>query len=409
MSTYLELHNAIGAFLLEHRALWAERAFCDREAPWLPSDLRDTLFALSAEEIKHVRAHLSEAATLHPRLAELWSQACAFEAEVDALPDSFRAVENAPRPHLNERSQRYVPERKLRQIAVLQTRLAEHPPTGTLIDWCGGKGHLSRNIAAHFGVNARVLERSTAVIHDGRSLSESHEVPLTFFEVDVLSADSLTLQRAFGDAHTGLALHACGELSAVFLEEATRSELQQLLVIPCCPHVTGQHSHWRALSASEHAEALALTTPDLKLAIADDVVAPERVRQQRQREQLWRLCADLYFRQELHRSAYVTVGVLPSAAFRVPLEDFMALQCEKQALTPPTPAALTHLLEQAREELRLVHAAGIVRAMFRRPLELYTVFDRAAYLQSTGWDVRVERVFQRSSSPRNLMIFARRL
>jgi len=47
-----------------------------------------------------------------------------------------------------------------------------------------------------------------------------------------------------------------------------------------------------------------------------------------------------------------------------------------------------------------------VRNLFRRPLELWLVLDRALYLREHGYDVQVGLFCEPRLTPRNLMILA---
>lgn len=48
----------------------------------------------------------------------------------------------------------------------------------------------------------------------------------------------------------------------------------------------------------------------------------------------------------------------------------------------------------------------LVRGLFRRPLELWLVLDRALYLSENGYDVQVGEFCDTHLTPRNLMLLA---
>jgi hypothetical protein len=50
----------------------------------------------------------------------------------------------------------------------------------------------------------------------------------------------------------------------------------------------------------------------------------------------------------------------------------------------------------------------LVRGLFRRPLELWLVLDRALYLEENGYAVQVGEFCDSQLTPRNLMVLAQR-
>ena len=82
-------------------------------------------------------------------------------------------------------------------------------------------------------------------------------------------------------------------------------------------------------------------------------------------------------------------------------------------------ATLKNLSTTGNEDWPAFEAAGwkrlaqvrnleLVRGLFRRPLELWLVLDRALYLQENGYDVRVGEFCDSHLTPRNLMLLAQR-
>ena len=53
-------------------------------------------------------------------------------------------------------------------------------------------------------------------------------------------------------------------------------------------------------------------------------------------------------------------------------------------------------------------AAGLVRNVFGRLLELYIQLDRVIYLEEQGYEARLLEVFEEPVSPRNIAIVASR-
>lgn len=402
--------------------IWHARAFCDRSAPWLEPALRDWLVALPEDAVEAIQTGRMPVEDWHPALRHLHSQVTALTDFPQSTTSRFDDAAINPRVGLHRLAHRFVDERKLRQLAAIAARTssllatlssahgqrtcaAKDRADHRIVDWCGGKGHLARAISLAYNVRATVVERNAEVIQSGAAQHLQAGLQTDWLQADVLrDTTASVLQRA----HVAFALHACGELSATLLDHSTDSGLTHVVAIPCCPHMTGAHATWQPRSSIARASSLVLTTPDLKLAIADEVVAAPRHKNHRRQEQLWRLAADIALKDHTGNPAYHSAGPLPPSAFRGDLSAFLdAVFAQKGLPAPPHSNAPTYAVS-AHHELRTVQALGVVRALFRRPIERLTLFDRAVAMQEHGWDVTLETLFAPSTSPRNTVLIASR-
>jgi hypothetical protein len=58
------------------------------------------------------------------------------------------------------------------------------------------------------------------------------------------------------------------------------------------------------------------------------------------------------------------------------------------------------------ERLTTVRALGLVRGLFRGPLETWLLLDRAQFLVERGWQVQVKLFCEAEVTPRNALILA---
>lgn len=385
--------------------LWHPRAFCDRDAPWLAPPLATWLRSLSSEAIASIHAGLASDADLHPDYRALRAAVRGLPTIPASSSPRYCAPHVDPRGPIHPHARRFVDERKLRQLAAIQARVAPLAPATRMVDWCGGKGHLARAMTLAFGGQATVVERNPDVIASGAELHEKAGLPTQWLQADVLLDDT---SDVLGRSDTAFALHACGELTATLLDRAQDSSVRHIVALPCCPHMTGTHSCWHPRSSLAKASTLTLTTPDLKLAIADEVVAAARHRTHRRREQRWRLAADIALRELRRADSYQTIGPLPPRAFRQPLDIFLHDVLVERGVAAPSTAQVARWSNEADDALRTVQAIGLVRALFREPIERFTLLDRAVYLEEQGWTVQLETLFEPQTSPRNTALIARR-
>jgi hypothetical protein len=387
---------ALDAFLLKHQALWRPRPFTHRHLPWESQhpELSAWLRQRSLEE--------AEAAHNHPELlgapqpfAQLALQSKAL-SEVEALPPVTLKTVSC-------RMSVDVPGRKWQQIEAFASSLSFQQQPTHWLDWCSGKGHLGRRLA-HGGQALTLLEYDEHLVQAGQHLSDKLGIRAKHLHQDVMADDAAAQLQSH---HTPVALHACGDLHMRLMHLASDARCQQLAIAPCCYNrIAGD----RYLPISEQAKASALTLSldDLGLPLSETVTAGARVRRQRDTSMARRLGFDLLQRQLRGIDDYLPTPSLPSAWLDKPFADYC---CDLAALKDlPSPGHQDWAALEAAGWARLadVRNLELLRNLFRRPLELWLILDRALYLGERGYDVRVGTFCDSHITPRNLLIIAER-
>ncbi|WP_434649271.1 methyltransferase [Pseudomonas sp. D1-2] len=389
--------TALDAFLTTHQSLWKPRPFTHLQLPWETSHpelarwLRERSLD-AAENDHHQPWSIESAPAPFPELAAL-SRALSAVAELPA-----NSLE-APSHRLNVD----VPGRKWQQIEAFASRLRFTTPPIHWLDWCAGKGHLGRRLLQD-GQQLTCLEHDPALVASGQLLSQRHHLPATHSQQDVLAADA---NQALRPGHTPVALHACGDLHVRLMRLASAAGCAQLAIAPCCYNRIST-SEYQPLSDAAKGSALQLSLDDLNLPQTETVTAGARVRRQRDQSMAWRLGFDLLQRQIRGHDDYLPTPSLPS----VWLEKSFAQYCTdlaalKNLSTIGTPDWVA--LEAAgHQRLAEVRNLELVRGLFRRPLELWLVLDRALFLTQNSYNVRLGTFCETPLTPRNLLLLAER-
>ncbi|MBG4489396.1 methyltransferase [Pseudomonas aeruginosa] len=387
---------ALDAFLLEHQRLWRPRPFSEPTLAWeaehaeLASWLRGR--SLEQADAEHNQPTRLAAPAPYPQLA---AQAAALGA-VGELP-------LAERPQAPHRFNVDVPGRKWQQISLFAGRLQFARPVVHWLDWCSGKGHLGR-LLAHAGQPLTCLEHDPALVADGQRLSDRLELSAHHLRQDVLAADCA--ERLL-PGHTPVALHACGELHLRLLRLASQAGCRQLAVAPCCYNrIPGPF--YQPLSQAAGQSLLALSLDDLRLPLSETVTASQRVRRQRDQSMARRLGFDLLQRELRGIDQYLSVPSLPVAWLERPYADYCRELAALKGLPEPAARDWQALEAAGWKRLAMVRNLELVRALFRRPLELWLLLDRCLYLVEQGYSVRLGEFCPTSLSPRNLLILAER-
>ncbi|WP_431701528.1 methyltransferase [Pseudomonas sp. BR20] len=384
--------KALDAFLIEHQGLWRPRPFIHRQLPWetehpeLARWLRQR--SLSDAETSHNHPHTLPAPAPFPTLAR------------EAL--RLSAVDKLPTHPLHPAARRLnvdVPGRKWQQIEAFGAALVFAQTPRHWLDWCAGKGHLGRRLL-HTGQQLTCLEYDPALIAAGQALSDQHGLPVTHRLQDVMA------DVALGPEHTPVALHACGDLHVRLLQVASAVGCKQLALAPCCYNRINAATY-QPLSNAGRASRLQLSVDDLGLPLSETVTAGKRVRRQRDMSMARRLGFDQLQRQLRNCDDYLPTPSLPASWLDKSFADYcQALASLKGLSTGEQDWAA--LEAHGWQRLAEVRNLELVRGLFRRPLEVWLVLDRALFLTERGYTVEVGSFCETALTPRNLMVLAER-
>lgn len=384
--------KALDEFLIEHQGLWRPRPFTQLQLPWetehpeLSQWLRQR--SLAEAEASHNQPHELPAPAPFPQLA---AQSLRLSA-VDKLPTHTL---EAARHRLNVD----VPGRKWQQIEAFGAALNFAQTPVHWLDWCAGKGHLGRRLLQP-GQQLTCLEHDPALIASGQALSDHHGLVANHRLQDVMT------DMAINPEHTPVALHACGDLHVRLLQLASAAGCKQLALAPCCYNRISA-DRYQALSAAGRASLLQLSIDDLGLPLSETVTAGNRVRQQRDTSMARRLGFDRLQRQLRGCDEYLPTPSLPAGWLGKPFADYCRELASLKGLSTGEQdwAALE---AHGWRRLAEVRNLELVRSLFRRPLEMWLVLDRALFLTEQGYNVEIGSFCESTLTPRNLMVLAAR-
>ncbi|MCK3852079.1 methyltransferase [Pseudomonas sp. W2Jun17] len=384
--------QALDAFLIEYQGLWRPRPFTQLQLPWETEHLELSQWlrrrSLAEAEASHNHPHDLPAPAPFPQLA---AQALRLSA-VGKLP----AHSLDPARH---RMNVDVPGRKWQQIEAFGAALTFAQTPAHWLDWCAGKGHLGRRLLQP-GQRLTCLEYDPALIASGQALSDHHGLPAAHCLQDVMA------DVAIDPEHTPVALHACGDLHVRLLQLASAAGCKQLALAPCCYNRINAE-RYQALSAAGRASLLTLSIDDLGLPLSETVTAGNRVRQQRDTSMARRLGFDRLQRQLRGCDDYLPTPSLPASWLDKSFADYCRELANLKNLSTGEqdwPALEAHGWQRLAE----VRNLELVRGLFRRPLEMWLVLDRALFLSEKGYNVEVGTFCEPTLTPRNLMVLAQR-
>ena len=385
----LERQKQLDALLPQFQHFWHPQPFCERRPAWCQAwpALTERLLALSDADAAWLNQDGLAAMAL---LAE-------YVPEVNDLHQPT-AVSRCAEGVLSERAAAWaweIPGRKQQQIESFARaiKLSE----SSIIDWCGGKGHLGRLLALESGGAVHTLEIDRELCNEGEALARRLRLNHGF-----VAADALAMTDWPKPGQHAVALHACGDLHRRLLTQGVSVGTARLDVAPCC--------YYRGVSATGYQPlsgilSTRLSRDDLRLAVTETVTASARLTRQRDKEMAWKLGFDGYQRAVLG-DRYKPFRSVPAPWFRTGFAEFLGLMAEREGLLLPNPQLADQFEQDGWVRQQEVFRLSIARHVFRRSLEVWLALDLAIYLENNGYTVGLGSFCERQITPRNLLISA---
>ncbi|SDJ96180.1 methyltransferase [Microbulbifer yueqingensis] len=379
--------------LAESARWWQFRPFHHRQWYWRDSqpELCRALDALTDEELASLETDMEAAGEwLSP-----WLPARQL-SELTRLP-----LLESRELHSPPRLDHGVPGRKWQQILAFAARV----PTSDapLLEWCAGKGHLGRVLAACDGRNVTSLEWQERLCAEGARLARRSGMPMEFVHCDAFAPEAAA--RVSG--HDAVALHACGDLHTTLMRHWSTDGGHSLSLSPCCYHLL-RGDEFAPLSETARNGQVKLSRDDLHLPLQETVTAGAGVRRLRHCELHWRMAFDELQREVRGVDEYLPVPNIRKSLLNAGFETFARWAAERKQLALPGKIDEAAWLERGAQRRHRVRRMELVAHVFRRPLELWLVLDRALYLEEQGARVEIGEFCTREITPRNILIRATR-
>lgn len=392
--------NELDQWLTMYQLLWRNEPFhhsVNSSPIWQSSYplLAEWVCQLTTEEIEFYKSDLN---ALHKQVSRL----IPFELP---QPDSMSVdtIDFAPL-NLPRGIDSGIPGRKFAQIIAMSQAALKHHAGNQWLEWCSGKGYLGRILASQSQQRVVSFEFQSLLCQAGQNEADKLALPMQFVQGDAFSPDA---DRLFHTQQHAVALHACGDLHVTLMQKAAHFGLPALTLSPCCYHLI-RHDEYQPLSAQGKASKLRLTRQDLRIPLQETVTGGERVKRHRFQEMVYRLGFDLLRRNTLNIQEYQPLPSIKKSMLAAGFKAFCLWGASHQQWALPE-SDWEKYQQQGEQRFWQMERLSLLQDLFRRPLELWLVMDRAEYLREQGYRATIHEFCERSVTPRNLLIHAERI
>lgn len=393
MSVFSTLFSRLDQLLTNNGEFWQFMPFASSQLVWEERhpELCRWLYSLSddaiARYIENGKALAEALATWIPDANELYRL-----SQTESLPLAER--------ELPKGLDVGIPGRKWQQITAFNGAL----PALQLpwLEWCAGKGHLGRVLAASHRTPVTSLEWQQTLCEEGEAAARQLGLPVNFVHGDAFSPAS---EQHICTQQHAVALHACGDLHVSLLQRVAAKQGKAVSISPCCYHLIRDKAY-QPLSKLAQQSQLVLSKHDLRLPLQETVTAGQRVRRQRFVEVSFRLGFDSLQRHLRSSDEYMPVPNVQKALLNDGFAAFCRWAAEKKNITLPEGVDFDYWQQQGERRFGQVERMELVRQLFRRPLEMWLVYDRACFMEEAGYQVSVGTFCDKPVTPRNIMIHA---
>lgn len=385
-------------WLIRLQPIWQPAPFSEPVPAWVQRypELARWVLGLTDHECEELEDQPEGLA----HVASRYAPELAWYSKMVRLPELAPSPEDILAATLPEVLATDMPGRKREQTGAFAATLT--PFRQPILDWCCGKGYLSRTLAVQSQKNVSGYEWNPELVDGGNQLAEHFGDAVQIYCQDVM-AKNLRLPE---NTHA-VALHACGDLHRQLLKRGTAAALPRLSLSPCCYHLT-VNERYQTLSESTEAyeNRLVLDRSDLRLAVRETVTAPTRVRVQTRLLRQWRLGFDGLQRALRGVDQYLPVPSYSPKLIQKGFPAFCRWAAGEKQFSLPESTDFDRWLAHGVQRYEEVRRYELIRHLFRRPLELWLVLDYAIFLEEQGYHVRLGHFCSRSLTPRNLLLDA---
>lgn len=300
--------------------------------------------------------------------------------------------------------------KKKHEVQTLRTFIDEHSQTQTLIDIGGGAGHLSCALLGNTDKRSICVDMDSKLQDGGLNKIQKwhpHIKDQIKFVERFFNSETQLDEKYDENQSSVIGLHSCGPLSTSLIQYGVENDLKEIISLGCCYHKLVDEYN---ISEAGKNNNLKFTDNALHLAGRSSAVIDELDLQKRFKIKSYRYALH-YFLYDNWKLPFYSVGNSKPSDFEKDFAHYAKKYHKGDELNEVSDEQLNIFFDSktTQDLIKKNFLADMIRMQFGRVIEVYLLIDRALYLKDNGREVEVTEIFDRTISPRNIMIFSRTL
>lgn len=313
--------------------------------------------------------------------------------------------EQAPAPLLPSELTRKLNPKKKSELERMR-QLVDELEWEQLLDIGGGAGHLSACLTHRSHRRSLCLDRNREFQERGRKRLDRW-LPKTGEKIEFIHCDfnsELNLQETKSDSVQLIAgLHGCGDLTTNIVRYYRNSNSKYLLSLGCCyQDLNGDYN----ISGLAQDDGLRFSKNALHLAARCHAVNDKTDMENKVLARRYRYALHFYL-HDFQGKEFEAIGNTRLKDCSLPFSSYAKKYADLEGVAT-LDLDVFYGSEEVQRRIHFTIAADVLRGLLGRVIEIYIALDRALYLEESGCEVDVVEVFDRTLSPRNLLVFARK-
>ncbi|PIK13600.1 methyltransferase [Halobacteriovorax sp. JY17] len=295
--------------------------------------------------------------------------------------------------------------KKIHEIEKLKSVCDKVKDIESIIDIGGGVGNLSCSLIIDSEKKALCVDMDEKLLDLGRGKREfwplESKESLRFIHKKFDEKTSLDVNFS-KDKALLIGLHSCGDLSTNVLKFGLRNNIRNIINIGCCYH---KIINFQNVSKYCQANGIHFTNNALHLASRCGAIVEEETIQKRHHQKRFRYTLH-YILHSHGEKKFSSIGNAIPRDYQGSFYDYCRKFDHEEILKDLGRDEVEDFFSKSYEKVWRHYLADTIRLLLGRLIEVYVILDRAQYLLENGLSIQIEEIFDRSLSPRNIMLRA---
>ena len=299
---------------------------------------------------------------------------------------------------------------EIRKLAPYVDKVYRAKQISEVLDIGGGVGFLAQTLNNQFGHHVTSIDmnaefQKTGIDRHAKNAKHPHKVQFKNIKVENQGEFVEILKNNV----MPVGLHTCGKLALDIIRVSADKKVPALINFGCCYHTLDKDPLQNLSAFARENDPIVMSKYALTLACRAHKKLDEKDFDLKQKVKYYRYAIHVLLYDEYDIKKLVILGNSNPKLYDESFGVYVYDQFKRVDIQPKHSIEELNTWFKNSELLILIDrmiAAGTIRNVLGRVLELYLQLDRAIFLEEQGYEVKVEEFFDEEISPRNIGITA---